>query len=63
MSGLRDRRGRGGRGGGRPVLWLPGFDDAERVLAELLRDGDLCLVLGAGNVVELGRSLVTDPPA
>jgi UDP-N-acetylmuramate--alanine ligase len=43
--------------GGRPVLWLPGFDDAERVLAGLLRPGDLCLTLGAGDVVELGRRL------
>jgi UDP-N-acetylmuramate--alanine ligase len=44
--------------GGRQVLWLPTFDDARPVLASLLRPGDLCLVLGAGNVVELGRSLV-----
>jgi UDP-N-acetylmuramate--alanine ligase len=48
---------------GRQVLWLPGFDDARPFLAGLLRDGDLCLVLGAGNVVELGRSLLTAPPA
>jgi UDP-N-acetylmuramate-alanine ligase len=48
---------------GRQVLWLPGFDDARPLLAGLLRDGDVCLVLGAGNVVELGRSLVTAPPA
>ena len=41
----------------------PASTTREPVLAELLRDGDLCLVLGAGNVVELGRSLVTDPPA
>jgi UDP-N-acetylmuramate--alanine ligase len=43
---------------GRQVLWLPGFADASPVLSGMLRDGDLCLVLGAGNVVELGRSLV-----
>jgi UDP-N-acetylmuramate--alanine ligase len=43
---------------GRRVLWLPGFDDARPVLEGMLREGDLCLVLGAGNVVELGRALV-----
>jgi UDP-N-acetylmuramate--alanine ligase len=45
--------------GGRPVLWLPTFDAAEPVLRGLLREGDLCLVLGAGDVDELGRRLVT----
>ena len=44
--------------GGRTVLWLPTFDAAEPVLRGLLRDGDLCLVLGAGDVDELGRRLV-----
>jgi UDP-N-acetylmuramate--alanine ligase len=43
---------------GRPVLWLPAFEDAEPVLRNLLRDGDLCLVMGAGDVDELGRRLV-----
>jgi UDP-N-acetylmuramate--alanine ligase len=46
-------------GGGRPVLWLPGFDDAERVLGGILRDGDLVLVLGAGDVDALGRRLMS----
>jgi UDP-N-acetylmuramate--alanine ligase len=43
---------------GRPVLWLPAFADAERVLRQRLRAGDVCLVMGAGNVDELGRRLV-----
>jgi len=43
---------------GRTVMWLPSFGDAAPVLSRLLREGDLCLVLGAGNVVELGRGLV-----
>jgi UDP-N-acetylmuramate--alanine ligase len=43
--------------GGRRVLWLPTFADARPVLEGLLREGDLCLVLGAGNVVDLGREL------
>jgi UDP-N-acetylmuramate--alanine ligase len=43
---------------GRPVLWLPDFAAAQRALPAILRDGDLCLVLGAGDVDELGRRLV-----
>ena len=43
---------------GKPVLWLPDFDAAERVLGPRLREGDLCLVLGAGDVDALGRRLV-----
>jgi UDP-N-acetylmuramate--alanine ligase len=43
---------------GAPVLWLPGFADAERVLRSRLRDGDVCLVMGAGDVDALGRRLV-----
>jgi len=43
---------------GRPVYWLPGFAEAERVLQGLLGEGDICLVMGAGNVDELGRKLV-----
>jgi UDP-N-acetylmuramate--alanine ligase len=45
-------------GGGRPVGWARDFDAAERLLAAQLRGGDLCLVLGAGDVDELGRRLV-----
>jgi len=43
---------------GRPVAWAPGFDAAEHLLNATLRDGDLCLVLGAGDVDALGRRLV-----
>jgi UDP-N-acetylmuramate--alanine ligase len=43
---------------GRPVFWLPTFDAAERALHGVLREGDLCLVLGAGDVDALGRRLV-----
>jgi UDP-N-acetylmuramate--alanine ligase len=46
---------------GRTVFWLPTFADAEPALRGLLRDGDLCLVLGAGDVEELGRRLVARP--
>ena len=43
---------------GRPVAWAPDFDAAEKVLEATLRAGDLCLVLGAGDVDALGRRLV-----
>ena len=43
---------------GRPVAWLPGFDEARAFLEATLRPGDLCLVMGAGDVDALGRSLV-----
>jgi UDP-N-acetylmuramate--alanine ligase len=43
---------------GRLVAWLPGFEDATRFLARALRAGDVCLVMGAGNVDALARSLV-----
>jgi UDP-N-acetylmuramate--alanine ligase len=42
---------------GMPVLWLPSFADVERVLAPQLRDGDLVLVMGAGDVNVLGARL------
>ncbi|HEU4703804.1 MAG TPA: UDP-N-acetylmuramate--L-alanine ligase [Conexibacter sp.] len=47
--------------GGRTVAWLPRFDDAERFLRAQLRSGDLCLVMGAGDVDQLGRRLVSAP--
>jgi UDP-N-acetylmuramate--alanine ligase len=43
---------------GRSVAWLPGFDEAREYLRSFLRDGDLCLMMGAGNVDALSRSLV-----
>ncbi|MEJ7718363.1 MAG: UDP-N-acetylmuramate--L-alanine ligase [Thermoleophilaceae bacterium] len=46
---------------GRPVYWTPGQDDAERLLAEELRDGDVLLTLGAGDVDLLGHRLVLAP--
>jgi UDP-N-acetylmuramate--alanine ligase len=58
VSGLMVAEATADAGRGRPVLWLPDFDAAERVLAPRLRAGDLCLVLGAGDVDRLGRRLV-----
>jgi UDP-N-acetylmuramate--alanine ligase len=58
VSGLLVAEAAADAAGGRSVLWLPDFATAERALRGLLRAGDLCLVLGAGNVDELGRRLV-----
>jgi UDP-N-acetylmuramate--alanine ligase len=44
---------------GRAVAWLPGFEAARQFLDATLRPGDLCLVMGAGDVDALGRSLIT----
>ncbi|HTW12777.1 MAG TPA: UDP-N-acetylmuramate--L-alanine ligase [Solirubrobacteraceae bacterium] len=44
--------------GGRPVAWTPTLADARRWLDATLRPGDLCLMMGAGNVDSLGRELV-----
>ena len=59
VSGLLVAEAAADAAGGRTVLWLPDFEAAERALGALLRDGDLCLVLGAGDVDELGRRLVS----
>jgi UDP-N-acetylmuramate--alanine ligase len=45
--------------GGRLVAWMPGFDPARAYLTSLLRAGDLCLMMGAGDIDSLGRSLAT----
>jgi UDP-N-acetylmuramate--alanine ligase len=44
-------------GGGRPVWWTPGMDDAEERLGGELREGDLLLTLGAGDVDQLAGRL------
>jgi UDP-N-acetylmuramate--alanine ligase len=49
--------------GGRPVWWLPRLEDAERMLRSELREGDLLVTLGAGNVDELARRLVAPAEA
>ncbi|HEY4826735.1 MAG TPA: UDP-N-acetylmuramate--L-alanine ligase [Solirubrobacteraceae bacterium] len=43
---------------GRRVAWMPSFEDARRFLLEALREGDLCLFMGAGDIDALARSLV-----
>ncbi|MHB1567718.1 MAG: UDP-N-acetylmuramate--L-alanine ligase [Solirubrobacteraceae bacterium] len=43
---------------GRAVAWMTSFDDARTYLQRTLREGDVCLMMGAGNVDALARSLV-----
>ena len=38
------------------MYWLPTFVDAQPVLEGLLGEGDVCLVMGAGNVDALGAA-------
>lgn len=44
-------------GSGRTVAWMPTLGDAHQWLEATLRPGDLCLVMGAGNIDSLGRAL------
>jgi UDP-N-acetylmuramate--alanine ligase len=57
VSGLLIAEAAADAGGGRPIGWAAGFDEAEQLLAATLRAGDVCLVLGAGDVDALGRRL------
>jgi len=43
------------------VLWLPGLALAREQLGTRLRRGDVCLVLGAGDVRSLGEDLAVEP--
>jgi UDP-N-acetylmuramate--alanine ligase len=61
VSGLLVAEAAADAGRGRPVAWAPDFDAAERLLRAMLRPGDVCLVLGAGDVDALGRRLVHAP--
>lgn len=58
VTGLRVAEAAADARPGMPVHWLPSFADARRVLDGLLRPGDLCVVMGAGDVDALGRALV-----
>jgi UDP-N-acetylmuramate--alanine ligase len=44
---------------GRVVAWMPSFADARRFLEATLREGDLYLAMGAGDIDALSRSLVS----
>jgi UDP-N-acetylmuramate--alanine ligase len=57
VSGLLVAEAAADAGRGKRVAWLPGFDVAERFLRSELREGDLLLTLGAGDIDSLGRRL------
>jgi UDP-N-acetylmuramate--alanine ligase len=42
---------------GRPVWWLPAMEEAQRMLAAELGNGDVLLTMGAGDVDRLARGL------
>jgi UDP-N-acetylmuramate--alanine ligase len=60
VSGLLIAEAAADAAAGRPVYWLPGFDAAWSVLTGMLGGGDVCVVMGAGDVEQLGRRLA-DP--
>ncbi|UJA19861.1 UDP-N-acetylmuramate--L-alanine ligase [Thermoleophilia bacterium SCSIO 60948] len=57
VSGLDVARATAERSGGRPVWWLADHDRAARFLAGELRDGDLLVTIGAGDVFKVGEAL------
>ncbi len=61
VSGLDVARAAAEHAGGRPVLWLRDLETAERELAPRLREGDLLVTIGAGDVHELADALVEEP--
>jgi UDP-N-acetylmuramate--alanine ligase len=57
VSGLMVAEAAADAAGGAPVYWLSSFAAAEPVLREMLGEGDVCVLMGAGNIDELGRRL------
>jgi UDP-N-acetylmuramate--alanine ligase len=57
VSGLLVAQAAADAAAGRPVWWLPRMEDAERMLGRELREGDLLVTLGAGDVDRLARVL------
>ena len=58
VSGLLVAEAAADASAGRQIAWAPDFEAAEELLRATLRDGDVCLVMGAGDVDALGRRLV-----
>jgi UDP-N-acetylmuramate--alanine ligase len=58
VSGLTVARAAADRASGRPVWWLADGDQAERALAPRLREGDVLVTIGAGDVYRLADALV-----
>jgi UDP-N-acetylmuramate--alanine ligase len=60
VSGLDVAAAAADRSGGKPVWWLGDAERAERALAPQLRDGDLLVTLGAGDIFRLADALVAE---
>ncbi|MGH2965880.1 MAG: UDP-N-acetylmuramate--L-alanine ligase [Solirubrobacterales bacterium] len=60
VSGLDVARAAADRASGRPVWWLVDTDRAAQSLAPRLREGDLLVTIGAGDVFKLAETLVTN---
>jgi UDP-N-acetylmuramate--alanine ligase len=58
VSGLAVAEAAAERAGGKPVWWLRDVATAERVLSPRLREGDVVVTLGAGDVFRLADALV-----
>jgi len=58
VSGLDVARAAADHAGGRPVWWLVDADRAERALRPRLREGDLLVTIGAGDIYLLADRLV-----
>ena len=59
VSGLAVARAAADHASGRRVMWLEDRETASRVLAPRLREGDLLVTIGAGDVFRLAEELVT----
>jgi UDP-N-acetylmuramate--alanine ligase len=60
VSGLMVADAAADHAGGRPVWWLPSADAAERALGPRLREGDLLITIGAGDIFKLAEALTAD---
>ena len=58
VSGLAVARAAADQAGGRSVWWLVDAERAERALRPRLRDGDLLVTIGAGDIFKLADALV-----
>jgi len=58
VSGLDVARAAADHAGGRPVWWLVDAKRAERALGPRLREGDLLVTIGAGDIYRLADALV-----
>jgi UDP-N-acetylmuramate--alanine ligase len=58
VSGLVIAEATADQAAGKPVYWLPRIEDAEPVLRAMLGAGDVCIVMGAGDVDRLAHGLV-----